>query len=102
MKARSYGEIKIVYMCLLGGENSLTLIQVNVRLYGELKTLLETGGSEVLISLPNGSTLEALNKNLGICIKDVVVILVNRVAVNKSYVLKEGDQVDIFPPLSGG
>lgn len=78
------------------------MIRVYVRLYGELRELLDTGGSKGLMSLPDGSTLETLNENLGISIKDVVVMLVNGVAVSGDTILQEGDRVDVFPPLSGG
>ena len=78
------------------------MIRVYVRLYGELRELLDTRGSKGLMSLPDGSTLETLNENLGISIKDVVVMLVNGVAVSGGTILQEGDRVDVFPPLSGG
>ncbi len=78
------------------------MIRVYVRLYGELRELLDARGSEVLMSLPDGSTLEKLNEDLGISIKDVVVMLVNGVAVSGGTILQEGDRVDVFPPLSGG
>ncbi len=73
-----------------------------MRLYGELRELLDTRGSSGSMSLPDGSTLETLNEYLGISVKDVVVTLVNGVAVSGATVLREGDRVDIFPPLSGG
>jgi molybdopterin converting factor small subunit len=78
------------------------LIRVKVRLYGELRDLLDGQGSGDLMSLPEGSTLEALNESLGISLDDVVVMLVNGVAVNGSSILHEGERVDIFPPLAGG
>jgi molybdopterin converting factor small subunit len=78
------------------------LIRVYVRLYGELRELIDFGDSEGLISLPYGSTLETLNENLDISMEEVVVMLVNGVAVSEEAVLQEGDRVDIFPPLSGG
>jgi molybdopterin converting factor small subunit len=78
------------------------LIRVYVRLHGELREYLDTRGSKGLISLPDGSTLETLTESLGISIKDVVVTLVNGVAVSGRTILQEGDRVDVFPPLSGG
>lgn len=78
------------------------MIRVYVQLYGELSDLFDTRGSTGLISLQNGSTLEALTESLRISIKDVVVMLVNGVAVSMETILQEGDRVDVFPPLSGG
>jgi len=78
------------------------LIQIHVRLRGDLRELLDTGGSKALMSLPDGITLETLNERLGVPVKDVVVTLVNGVAMSTSAVLQEGDRVDIFTPLSGG
>ena len=74
-------------------------MRVEVRLHGELKELLDTQGS---MSLPDGSTLETLNDILGLSFNDVVVTLVNGVAVSGGTSLREGDRVDIFTPLSGG
>ena len=74
-------------------------MRVEVRLHGELKELLDTQGS---MSLPDGSTLETLNDILGLSFKDIVVMLVNGVAVSGGTSLREGDRVDIFTPLSGG
>jgi molybdopterin converting factor small subunit len=78
------------------------LIQVYVRLHGDLRELLDTGGSRALMSLPDGSSLEMLNEKLGVPFKDVVVTLVNGVAMSTSAVLQDGDRVDVFTPLSGG
>ena len=78
------------------------MIQVHVRLHGDLREFLKTRGSMALMDLPEGSTLETLNEILGIPIKDIVVTLVNGVAVGSSAVLQYGDRVDIFTPLSGG
>ena len=78
------------------------MIQVHVRLHGDLRELLDTGGSKALMSLPDGITLETLNERLGVPVKDVVVTLVNGVAMSTSAVLQDGDRFDIFTPLSGG
>jgi len=78
------------------------VIQVCVRLYGELKERLDAAGPKGTLSLPEGSTLEALNESLGIPNEDVVVTLVNGVAVSQGTVLRDGDRVDVFPPLAGG
>jgi sulfur carrier protein ThiS len=67
-----------------------------------LKELFETRISERSITLQDESTLKILNEYLGISVNDVVVMLVNGAAMNQCTILKEGDQVDIFTPLSGG
>lgn len=78
------------------------MISVRVRLYGELRERLDAAGPDGTLSLPEGSTLETLNESLGIPIEDVVVTLVNGVAVSRGAVLRDGDRVDVFPPLAGG
>ena len=78
------------------------MIQVHVRLHGDLREFLKTRDSMASIDLPEGTTLETLNEILGIPINDVVVTLVNGVAVGSSAVLQHGDRIDIFTPLSGG
>jgi molybdopterin converting factor small subunit len=78
------------------------LVSVRVRLYGELRERLDAVAPDGTLSLPEGSTLETLNGSLGIPIEDVVVTLVNGVAVSQGTVLRDGDRVDVFPPLAGG
>jgi sulfur carrier protein ThiS len=67
-----------------------------------MRELFENRIPEGWISLTDESTLGILVEYLGISVNEVVVILVNGAAVNRSTMLKEGDQVDIFTPLSGG
>jgi sulfur carrier protein ThiS len=67
-----------------------------------LKELFESRVPEGSITLQDGSTLKILNEYLGISVNDRVVMLVNGAAMNQCTILQEGDQVDIFTPLSGG
>ena len=78
------------------------MIRVRVRLYGDLRERIDASCPEAPLSLPEGSTVEALNKSLGIPGEDVVVTLVNGVAMSQGTVLRDGDRVDVFPPLAGG
>lgn len=78
------------------------MIRVRVRLYGDLRERLDAACPEAPLILPEGSTLETLNESLGIPGEEVVVTLVNGVAVSQGTVLRDGDRVDVFPPLAGG
>jgi len=80
----------------------LSVLHVHIRLYGELRERQDAAASGEPVSLPEGSTLETLNERLGIPIEDVVVTLVNGVAVSHGTALRDGDRVDLFPPLAGG
>ena len=80
------------------------MIEVTVRLYGSLKEYLQGDEADIpmIIKLRNETTLEKLLESLTIPVEEVVVTLVNSSAVGKSHSLKDGDVVDVFPPLIGG
>ena len=80
------------------------MIKVEVRLYGTLKERLQGDEADrpLFIELRNETTLEQLLDSLAIPVEEVVVTLVNGIAEGKSYSLKDGDMVDVFPPPIGG
>ncbi|MBC8498159.1 MoaD/ThiS family protein [Candidatus Bathyarchaeota archaeon] len=80
------------------------MIKVIVRLYGSLKELLQGGETDrsLVLDLRNETTLEQLLVSLAIPVEEVVVTLVNGIAEGKSYSIKDGDLVDVFPPPIGG
>ncbi len=81
-------------------------ITVSVKLFATLRQ--QAGWSEKTISAPSGSTVGELMSLITQATPDLK--LVGRAiyaAVNQSYakmdwVLQEGDEVAIFPPVSGG
>ena len=80
------------------------MIKVEVRLYGTLKERLQgdEANRPLFIELRNKTTLEQLLDSLAIPVEEVVVTLINGSAEGKSYSLKDGDVVDVFPPPIGG
>ena len=79
---------------------------VTVHFYSYVKDL--TGASQVTEELPAGATLEEFFKqiitrypNLG-ALQKSVLLAVGVEYQPRSYVLKEGDEVSIFPPVQGG
>ena len=54
------------------------------------------------LSLPAGKTVHDLLAQLGIEPKEVAIVLLNQDRVGPDRVLRENDQVRLFPPLSGG
>jgi molybdopterin converting factor small subunit len=52
--------------------------------------------------IPEGETVAEVLDRLGIPGDQEMILLVNDLHVRKGRVLKEGDVVHIFPPLSGG
>ncbi|MBA7475335.1 hypothetical protein GH157_02435 [archaeon] len=80
------------------------MIKVDVRLYGILKEHLQGDEADrpLVIELRNETTLGQLLDSLEIPVEEVVVTLVNGSAEEKSYSLKDGDVVDVFPPPIGG
>ena len=54
------------------------------------------------MELINGTTILALVEMLGIDKKDAAIIFINGVHAELDTVIKEGDDVAIFPPVGGG
>src|SRR5260370_41822636 len=85
---------------------NLRLMRVTVCFYSYFKDL--TGSASVEEILPDGSTLEALLKNLHHRFPKLSAMQKSTLAAvgldyqRPDYVLKEGDEVSLFPPLQGG
>lgn len=68
----------------------------------------ETGISEEIIELQDGVKLQTLKEHLtGLHsslanYQSLAIYSVNRKYVNPEIILKEGDEVAVFPPISGG
>lgn len=80
------------------------MIKVDVRLYGTLKEHLQGDEADrpLVIEQRNETTLGQLLDSLAIPVEEVIVTLVNGSAEEKSYSLKDGDVIDVFPPPIGG
>lgn len=74
-----------------------------MKLYASLRKGGEqwTGGKKC-IEVPDGTTVESLMVQLGIDSGEVSLVFVNALRAETNRELRDGDQVDIFPPVAGG
>jgi len=77
---------------------------VRVRLYATVRRYAPPGCHEGTFSveLPEGSKLEDLYRRLGIPEREVKQSFVNGRRAEPDQVLREGDEVGVFPPIAGG
>ena len=81
-------------------------MQVSVQFYSYFKEL--TGCAQTNETLPEGSTLGALHDRLMTsfpkltAMKKSTLIAVGVDYQPRDYLLKEGDEVSLFPPVQGG
>jgi len=80
------------------------MITVQVRLYATLRRYRPEVklGESLPMELPEGSTVGQLIARLGIPTRVVKNIFVNHRQQGPEYVLQNGDEVAIFPPVAGG
>lgn len=62
---------------------------------------LELGSSKD-VQIDPGTTIEQLYKNLGIPIEEIKLAYVNGIYCEPEYILNDGDEIGIFPPIGGG
>ena len=81
-------------------------MQVKVHFYSYCKDL--TGCAETMATLADGSALGALHEQLAArfpklaAMKKSTLLAVGVDYQPRDYVLKEGDEVSLFPPVQGG
>ena len=81
-------------------------MSVTVSFYSYFKDL--TGCSQTTESLPEGSTLNDLYQKLSLrfpklaAMQKSTLIAVGIEYRERTYVLREGDEVSLFPPVQGG
>jgi len=80
------------------------MIQVQVRLYATLRRYQPQVrlGEATIVSLPEGATVEQLVTKLGLPVDMVKTVFVRGEIVRNDRVLRDGDEVGIFPPIAGG
>jgi len=80
------------------------MITVQVKLFATLRHY-RPGlgiGEPFPVTLPAGATVEQLIAQVGLPTEEVKTVFVNGLFRGREYVLAEGDQVGIFPPVGGG
>jgi molybdopterin converting factor small subunit len=81
-------------------------MRIKVQFYSYFKDL--TGCAEIVEQMPAGSTLDALHKQLMdrfsklAAMEKSTLIAVGVDYQPRDYVLREGDEVSLFPPVQGG
>ncbi len=80
------------------------LIEVDVRLYATLRKYAPGMGlgQAIELKLNEGTTLGRLFSELGVPRGEVKRCIVNGIAREDDYILRNGDRVAIFPPIAGG
>jgi len=76
---------------------------VQVRLHSILQNSLPGGQSQGDLSLPEGSTVRSVLDTLEIKLEpSAMIMVVNLKVVDENTLLADGDQLDLFPAVSGG
>ena len=79
-------------------------MKIEVRLYATLARFSPSGssGRTFTMELPEGAALYDLIEMLKLPREEVKLPFVNAVYQELSFVLQDGDEVGIFPPVGGG
>ena len=80
------------------------MIRVCAKLSASLQKLLpcDTRRDRVVCELREGATVADLIRQLGLSSDDAGIIVADDVHVEIDAVLREGQEIHIFPPLAGG
>lgn len=77
-------------------------MEVKIRLFGSFATFGPDGQSNFTLTLPDETNAEAVFHALKIPYDREHVLLVNGRQAERKKMLKSGDSIVVFPPLSGG
>lgn len=79
-------------------------MKIELRLYASLSRYMpaEKGVAPETMEVAEGSTIQALLKDLGVPLDMVKVIFLNGIHARGDEGLKNGDRVGVFPPVAGG
>jgi molybdopterin converting factor small subunit len=78
-------------------------MQVHVKLFSHFRERLprETGGAAT-VDLPDGATVEDLLAHLSVAERVKLISINNEPETDRQRALRDGDAVQIFPPVVGG
>ncbi len=81
-----------------------SMIQVRVRLYATLRAYASQQklGEPQIVQLPDGATVKQLIAALGIPDNIVRKVFSQGRAVEEDHVLRDGEDIGMFPPVAGG
>lgn len=77
-------------------------MKVTVRLYATLRELAPGGQAQLTVEIADGATVAEVIAQLGIPPDVVRKVFVGGVARDPDWVLDDGDELGMFPPIAGG
>jgi sulfur carrier protein ThiS len=79
-------------------------MEIAIKLWGQIAYYLPEGRGKFSVKKPveAGTTVQELVASLGLPEKLFFLINVNGRVIETEYILKEGDEVALFQPFSGG
>lgn len=77
-------------------------MRVSLRLYSVLQKSCPAFSDFREIELENGTHITDILIKIGIPMETPVIIFVNKTSVDLKYELKDGDKIEVLPPVSGG
>ena len=79
-------------------------MRVQVKLFATLRRFAEnvTPGTPFEVELSEAATLRALLNQLKIPLEEAKITFVNGIIQDLDYVIKDEDEIGIFPPIGGG
>jgi sulfur carrier protein ThiS len=77
-------------------------MHIEVRLLLTFKELSPNGEDPFTLEFPPGVTVAQALESLGIPVEKRKVLVLNGRMTNNLQMLKDGDQLTVFPPLEGG
>ena len=80
------------------------MMDVHVKLFATLRRQFpDLGiGEAMSVTLPQGATIAHLVERLDLPDEQVKVVFVNGTVREREFMLSDGDEVGIFPPVGGG
>jgi molybdopterin converting factor small subunit len=77
-------------------------VKLTVRLYATLRELVPGGRSDITLDMPDGATVADVIARLGVTPGIVRKVFVAGVAQDSDFVLYDGAELGVFPPIAGG
>ena len=79
-------------------------MRITVKLFATLARFSPGGlsGTPFELNLSESSTVQVLEDQLGIPSEEIKISFVNGLIREPDWILKQGDEVGIFPPIGGG
>ena len=77
-------------------------MRVHVRLFGEFRRFLREADGHLTLEVVEGTTVRDMLERVHVPGAEVGLVSVNREMAAVETVLRDGDAMDVFPPIGGG